>query len=76
MGLCAGRPPGAAEGRPGLVKTGIAFSEAADDEWLRYVEPDRDRKPSMIVDDVATVSFSGTEFECRQGMSRIRESAR
>jgi integrase len=33
---------------PGLVKTGVTFSEAAD-EWLRYVEHDRDRKPSTIV---------------------------
>ena len=33
---------------PGLVKTGVTFSEATD-EWLRYVEHDRDRKPSTIV---------------------------
>jgi integrase len=33
---------------PGLVKTDITFAEAAD-EWLRYVEHDRDRKPSTIV---------------------------
>jgi integrase len=33
---------------PGLVKTGVTFSEAAD-EWLRYVEHDRNRKPSTIV---------------------------
>jgi integrase len=33
---------------PGLVKTGVTFSEAAD-EWLRYVEHDRDRKPSTII---------------------------
>jgi integrase len=33
---------------PGLVKTGITFSEAAD-EWLRYVEHDRNRKHSTIV---------------------------
>jgi integrase len=33
---------------PGPVKTGVTFTEAAD-EWLRYVEHDRDRKPSTIV---------------------------
>jgi integrase len=33
---------------PGLVKTGVTFSEAAD-EWLRYVEHDRNRKHSTIV---------------------------
>lgn len=33
---------------PGLVKTGVTFSEAAD-EWLRYIEHDRDRKPSTII---------------------------
>jgi Phage integrase, N-terminal SAM-like domain len=33
---------------PGLVKTGATFSEAAD-EWLRYVDHDRDCKPSTIV---------------------------
>lgn len=33
---------------PGLVKTGVTFSEAAA-EWLRYIEHDRDRKPSTIV---------------------------
>jgi integrase len=33
---------------PGLVKTGITFADAAA-EWLRYVEHDRDRKPSTIV---------------------------
>jgi integrase len=32
---------------PGLVKTDVTFAEAAD-EWLRYVEHDRDRKPSTI----------------------------
>lgn len=33
---------------PGLVKTGVTFAEAAD-EWLRYVDHDRDRKPSTMV---------------------------
>jgi integrase len=32
---------------PGLVKTGVTFAEAAD-EWLRYIEHDRGRKPSTI----------------------------
>jgi len=32
---------------PGLVKTDVTFAEAAD-EWLRYVEQDRGRKPSTI----------------------------
>ena len=32
---------------PGLVRTGVAFVEAAD-EWLRYVEHDRERKPSTV----------------------------
>jgi hypothetical protein len=30
---------------PGLVRTRVKFAEAAD-EWLRYVEHDRDCKPS------------------------------
>jgi integrase len=32
---------------PGLVKTDVTFAEAAD-EWLRYIEHDRDRKPSTL----------------------------
>ncbi len=32
---------------PGLVKTGVTFADAAA-EWLRYIEHDRDRKPSTI----------------------------
>ncbi|HET7445331.1 MAG TPA: site-specific integrase [Solirubrobacterales bacterium] len=32
---------------PGLVKTGVTFAEAAD-EWLRYIEHDRGRKPSTV----------------------------
>jgi integrase len=32
---------------PGLVKTDVTFAEAAE-EWLRYVEHDRSRKPSTI----------------------------
>jgi hypothetical protein len=32
---------------PGMVRTGVTFAEAAA-EWLRYVEQDRGRKPSML----------------------------
>jgi integrase len=32
---------------PGLVRTGVTVSRAAE-EWLRYVEHDRDRKPSTV----------------------------
>ena len=32
---------------PGLVRTGVTFGEAAA-EWLRYVEEDRERKPSTV----------------------------
>ena len=32
---------------PGLVRTGVTFAEAAA-EWLRYVEHDRERKPSTV----------------------------
>jgi integrase len=32
---------------PGLVKTGVTFEDAAA-EWLRYIEHDRNRKPSTI----------------------------
>lgn len=32
---------------PGLVKTDVSFAEAAD-EWLRYIEHDRGRKPSTV----------------------------
>lgn len=32
---------------PGLVKTDVSFAEAAE-EWLRYIEHDRGRKPSTI----------------------------
>ncbi len=32
---------------PGLVKTDVTFAEAAE-EWLRYIEHDRGRKPSTI----------------------------
>jgi Phage integrase, N-terminal SAM-like domain len=32
---------------PGLVKTDATFAQAAD-EWLRYIEHDRDRKPSTV----------------------------
>jgi len=34
---------------PGLVKTGATFADAAA-EWLRYVEQDRDCKPSTLSD--------------------------
>jgi len=33
----------------GVVRTGATFAEAAD-EWLRYVERDRERKASTITD--------------------------
>src|SRR5512132_3540279 len=32
---------------PGPVQTGVTFAEAAE-EWLRYVELDRGRKPSTV----------------------------
>jgi len=32
---------------PGLVKTDVTFADAAE-EWLRYIEHDRGRKPSTI----------------------------
>jgi integrase len=32
---------------PGLVRTGVTFEEAAS-EWLRYIEHDRERKPSTV----------------------------
>src|SRR3954451_1708058 len=34
---------------PGLVRTGTRFADAAE-EWLRYVEHDRDVKPSTLTD--------------------------
>src|SRR3954452_18570943 len=33
---------------PGAVRTGVTFAQAAE-EWLRYIEHDRARKPSTIV---------------------------
>lgn len=32
---------------PGQQRTGVSFAEAAE-EWLRYIEVDRERKPSMV----------------------------
>ena len=32
---------------PGMVRTGATFADAAA-EWLRYVEHDRQRKPSTV----------------------------
>jgi integrase len=32
---------------PGMVQTGVTFSDAAE-EWMRYIEHDRGRKPSTI----------------------------
>jgi integrase len=32
---------------PGMVRTGVTFADAAA-EYLRYVEHDRERKPSMV----------------------------
>jgi len=34
---------------PGMVRTGVMFSDAAA-EWLRFIEEDRERKPSTLVD--------------------------
>jgi integrase len=34
---------------PGMVRTGATFADAAE-EWLRYVEEDRERKPSTVRD--------------------------
>ncbi len=34
---------------PGLVRTGATFADAAA-EWLRFVEEDRERKPSTLQD--------------------------
>jgi hypothetical protein len=34
---------------PGMVRTGATFAGAAE-EWLRYVEQDRDVKPSTLID--------------------------
>ena len=32
---------------PGMVRTGVTFADAAE-EWLRYIEQDRGRKPSTL----------------------------
>ena len=40
---------------PGLVWTGVMFEEAAA-EWLRYIEFDRERKPSTVTGYRALVS--------------------
>ncbi len=34
---------------PGMVRSGATFADAAE-EWLRFIEQDRDRKPSTIRD--------------------------
>lgn len=34
---------------PGMVRTGVTFSQAAA-EWLRFIEEERERKPSTLVD--------------------------
>lgn len=34
---------------PGLVRTGVTFDDAAA-EWLRFIEEDRERKPSTLAD--------------------------
>ncbi|MGI8711961.1 MAG: site-specific integrase, partial [Solirubrobacteraceae bacterium] len=34
---------------PGAVRTGVTFADAAA-EWLRFIEEDRERKPSTLVD--------------------------
>jgi integrase len=47
--------------RRDAVRTGVRFSDAAE-EWLRYVEHDRDVKPSTLIDYRSTVSRLLTEF--------------
>jgi len=34
---------------PGMLRTGVTFADAAA-EWLRFIEEDRERKPSTLVD--------------------------
>ena len=34
---------------PGMVRTGVTFADAAA-EWLRFIEEDRERKPSTLLD--------------------------
>src|ERR1039458_2299033 len=34
---------------PGMVRTGVTFADAAA-EWLRFIEEDRERQPSTLVD--------------------------
>jgi integrase len=34
---------------PGMIRTGATFADAAA-EWLRFIEEDRERKPSTLVD--------------------------
>lgn len=34
---------------PGMVRTGATFADAAA-EWLRFIEEDRERKPSTLRD--------------------------
>src|SRR5215212_136554 len=47
--MAARRPhPSAAWELPGEVRTGVTFAQAAD-EWLRYVEHDRERRPSLAI---------------------------
>ena len=49
----------------GVVKTGATFAEAAD-EWLRYVERDRERKASTITD------YRHTADRLKQELGRLR----
>jgi integrase len=53
---------------PGLVQTGVTFADAAA-EWLRYIEYDRERKPSTVAGDQVIVrsqllpAFGGRPLE-------------
>src|SRR5664279_3638447 len=46
---------------PGMVRTGATFADAAA-EWLRYVEHDRDVKPSTLTDYRSVAAQLGREF--------------
>ncbi len=52
---------------PGMVQTGATFADAAA-EWLRYIEHDRDRKPSTVA---GYRSIVGSELLPRFGEMRL-----
>jgi integrase len=52
---------------PGMVHTGATFADAAA-EWLRYIEHDRDRKPSTVA---GYRSIVGSELLPRFGELRL-----